>query len=196
MRTVPPPLLPLFRSHLQAELLAALFLGDGEPMTTAALQARTQASRASLHRELGRLEAAALIDVERVGRSKRYSAATQSPLHDPLRELLERSLGVEKQLLAQLAALPGVEHAAIFGSWAAEQPSPRSDIDLIVVGHPTRDDLLAALRKVETAVGREIDVVTYEAREFRDELRRGSGFLATLLEGPLTPLVGDLRSLS
>lgn len=135
-----------------------------------------------------------MLEVERVGRTKRYRPAVGSPLHEPLQQLLERSLGVEAQLRGRLAGLSGVEHAAIFGSWAAARPGPTSDIDLIVVGDVASDDLLGAVREVESLVGRDIDVVTYATREFRSELEHGSGFLTTLLEAPLTLLVGDLEN--
>src|SRR5688572_16881038 len=115
MRTAPPSQLPLFRSELQAELLAILLLGTEGPVTTAELRARTGATASSLHRELARLEHAGLVEQDRVGRAKRYRPARDSPLYEPLRELLERTLGVEQLLRERLAALSEVESAAIFG---------------------------------------------------------------------------------
>jgi predicted nucleotidyltransferase len=192
MRTSPPALLPLFRSDLQARLLAALFLDADEPLTASDLGTRTGAKPASLHRELVRLEQAGLIRHDRVGRTKRYSADRESPLHEPLHDLLERTLGVEPLLQRSLSQVDGIESAAIFGSWASGRVEEDSDIDLLVVGAMDRGDLLAEVRAVEDRLKREIDVTAYRRDEFDRRREEGSGFLRTVLRGPLTPIVGKL----
>jgi predicted nucleotidyltransferase/biotin operon repressor len=192
MRTVAPPILPLFRSELQAKLLAALLLGEDQPVPTSRLGELTDASPASLNRELRRLEDAGIIEHQRVGRSKLYRAAAGSPLHAPLRELVARTLGIEPLLRERLAGVPGIEAAALFGSWAAGRITPTSDIDLLVVGEVDRDRLLREVREVERAAGREINLTAYRPDEFARRRREGSGFLETVLARPLTPLVGDL----
>jgi predicted nucleotidyltransferase len=192
MRTQPPSGLPLFRSDLQARLLATLLLDAREPLTTHELIDRTAASTASLHRELARLEHAGLIEHDRVGRTKRYRAAPDSPLHEPLRTLLERTLGVAPTLKRALGEVSGIEAAAIFGSWAAGDPSAGSDVDLLVIGDVSRDDLLAAVRRVEEQTRREIDVTAYRRDEFDRRLEDGSGFLKTVLANPTIPLIGQL----
>ncbi len=194
MRTKAPDLLPLFRSDLQARLLAALLLDEGALVTTQQLRERTGAARASLHRELERLEGAGLITHEKIGRTKRYTAAVDSPLHDPLRELLRRTVGVEAELRRRLAEVEGVRAAAIFGSWAEGHTTPGSDVDLLVVGDLGRSELLAAAREVGHLAGREIDVTAYRPEEFAGKIADGSGFLATVLRGPLIPLIGDLQA--
>jgi len=194
MRTKAPDLLPLFRSDLQARLLAVLVLDEGASMTTRQLRERTGAAPASLHRELGRLEGAGLITHDLIGRTKRYSAAVDSPLHDPLRELLQKTLGVEAELRRRLAETEGVRAAVIFGSWAEGHTTPESDIDLLVVGDIDRSQLLATARAVGRAAGREIDVTAYRPAEFAGRIAEGSGFLATVLRGALVPLIGDLEA--
>jgi predicted nucleotidyltransferase len=192
MRSQAPPLLPIFRSDLQAQVLAALLLDDEPQLTSSELRERTGATPASLHRELSRLERAGLVEHDTVGRSNRYRAATSSPLHEPLRSLMQRTLGVEPLLRERLAAVPGVEAAAIFGSWAAGNAGEGSDVDLLVIGDVDRDELLAAVRSVEEITAREIDVTAYGREDFERRRATGSGFLKTVLRGPLTPLVGEI----
>jgi predicted nucleotidyltransferase len=192
MRTAPPPALPIFRSDLQARLLAALLLYAGEPLTARELIMRTGGKPATLQRELVRLEQAGLIEHERVGQTKRYTAAADSPLHEPLRELLARTLGIEPLLRDALGDVAGVEEAAIFGSWAAGETGDASDIDLLVIGDMDRDELLSAVREVEYRVHREIDVTAYGSEEFARRRLEGSGFLRTVLQGPLIQLIGAI----
>jgi predicted nucleotidyltransferase len=190
MRTNPPSLLPIFRSDLQARLLAALLLRDDqEPTVVKSLVEQTGGLRASVYRELKRLEQAGLVERARPGG---YRAARDSTLYEPLHDLLERTLGVEPLLRRALATVGGVEVAAIFGSWAAGDPGTDSDVDLLVVGDVPRDDLLTAVREVEQQTRREIDVNVYRRADFDQRLEEGSGFLKTVLGGSLIPLIGEV----
>lgn len=191
MRTAAPATLPLFRSELQAELLATLLLDAREGLTIRELGDRTAANRSSVHRELDRLVRAGILERETTGRTGVYRVA-ESPLKEPLRTLVERTVGVEHELARRLERQAGVEAAAIYGSWASGGISPTSDIDVLVVGSATLDDLLAVLRPLERRVGREINLKLYAPQELRDRLAEGSGFLHTVLSRPLRPLVGDL----
>lgn len=192
MRTSPPDLLPIFRSRLQARLLAALFLGDGEPRVVMELANQVDGATNSVYRELQRLRAAGLVERAQPERGAGYVAAEDSPLYEPLHDLLERTLGVEVLLRHALETTAGVERAAIFGSWAEARPGPDSDIDLLVVGTMERSALLTAVAEVERRARREIDVTIYGREEFERRLAAGSGFLRTALGGALIPLVGDL----
>jgi predicted nucleotidyltransferase len=191
MRTKPPAVLPIFRSDLQARLLAALLL-ERTPVTARELLDRLETTSTTLHRELGRLEQAGLIEHELVGRTRRYQPAFDSPLYEPLLQLMQRTLGVEPMLSHRLLEIPGVEVAAIFGSWAAGDATVDSDIDLLVVGDVDREELLFVVQSVEYETAREIDVTAYRREELDRRLAEGSGFLRTILNGPLTLLVGEI----
>lgn len=191
MRTRAPASLPIFRSELQAELLAALLLDGDRGLTIRDLAERTRATRSSLHRELERLIRAGILERETRGRTGIYRAA-DSPLREPLATLLERTLGIEHELTRRLGELKGIEAAAIYGSWASEEIGPASDLDLLVVGDVRLDDLLSVLRPLERRMGREINAKLYESRDLRDRLAEGSGFLRTILERPLRVLLGEL----
>lgn len=195
MRTAPPELLPIFRSALQARVLAALLLDAGGPLTAADLVSLTGGAPASVHRELTRLERAGLVQHDRVGRTKLYSAGSSASV-EPLRRLLEVTLGAKARIRSALQAMPGVEHAAIYGSWATAEAGAASDIDLLVIGPMSRAAVIDGLADVEHVLNREIDVTIFDRTQFERRLTEGSGFLRTVLDGPLIPLVGDPRELA
>jgi predicted nucleotidyltransferase len=193
MRTKPPALLPLFRSELQARLLTLLVEDPRRWWTASELRELVGGAPSTLHAELHRLEDAALVEREQLGRVHRFRAAADSPLYKPLRELVEASIGVEAELKKRLATTPGVEAGAIFGSWAAGDLEAGSDIDVIVVGNFDRAALARAMRNVEDLAQRDVQLVMLTRREFRDRLRRRSGVVRSISQRPITPLVGDMQ---
>lgn len=195
MRTSPPGLLPIFRSEWQVRLLALLLLQPTRTWTREELTEAVGAPAASVHRELRRAEDAGLIARDATSRPHRFTAAAESPVLEPLTELLRRTVGVETELRELFALRDDVEAAAIHGSWAAGRPGPRSDVDVIAVGSAPAKQLRPLVRRIGKAAGRAIDLSVYRTDEYVRKTADDNGFLKLMLERPLIPLKGDLRRL-
>lgn len=117
----------------------------------------------SLHREIERAQAAGLVVSRNVGRTRLVRANTDSPYFAGLADVLVKAFGVPWVLSRSLSGLDGVEHAYVYGSWAARFQGeagdrPVGDIDLLVLGEPDRDELYATISKAEKRLGRPIQI--------------------------------------
>jgi len=182
----------LFRSELQVRLLALLLLQPEREWSLAELSDVLDAPTSSVHRELGRAEAAGIVEREARMRPHRFRAATQDSLYGPLAALLRQTVGVEEELRKRLDR-DDVEAALIHGSWASGRRRPDSDIDVLVVGRADLRALRKVLRPVGEAAGRRIDLTLLSRAELDDLVARGGSFARGLLDGPVVPLLGDLR---
>lgn len=191
MQAPPPPLLPLLRSRLQAELLTLVLLAPGREWSLTELADKTGASLSSAQREMTRAQDAGVVSSRRLGNTRLVTAA-DSPLTGPLTELLLRSFGPRQVIAEELADLAGVENVFLFGSWAARysgQPGPApADIDVLVIGRPDRDDLDEAAQRAGSRLGREVNVTIRSAQWWRDG---GDGFHTEITRRPLIQLLTD-----
>lgn len=187
----PPPLLPLLRSRLQADLLTLVLLNPGKEWTLSELASRIQSTVSSAQREVARAERAGVITSRRVGNARLVTAA-RSPLTGPLTELLLRSFGPRQVLAEELADVAGIEDAYIFGSWAAryagQQGRPPADIDVLVIGAPDRDSLDEAAQRASGRLDREVNVTIRSAQWWR---AGHDGFHAEINRRPLVPVYGE-----
>jgi len=173
-----------------------LLLNADRTWTAPELAARLGATPVSVHRELHRSLNAGLLTREPIGRTYLYRAATDSPLYEPLRLLLERTVGVEAELRRTLEAVPGVEAAFIHGSFASgTKLRPGSDIDVLVLGDVDPHVLRRRIRLVEQRLGREIDVLAYNQDEFASLAEQGNSLALGIIRGPVTPLFGSTDAL-
>lgn len=195
MRTSAPPLLPLFRSEMQVRLLALLLLQPERTWTLHELADALGAPQSSVHRELGRAEAAGIVRRDTAARPHLFSAAVDDSFYEPLATLLRRSVGVEEQLRDTLDR-PDVHAAAIYGSWVAGTRRPDSDIDVLVVGEADLRELRRLVRPVGKSVGRKVDLTVLADDAFRRLLAERSSFTRRVMEAPTTSLVGDLASVA
>lgn len=115
----PPPFLPIFRSAAQARLLTRLYLTPERWRSLSELARESGLGVSGVHREIGRLQSAGLIEEERVGNTRRVRPDRSSRFFPELRTLLVKAFGPTEVLAAVLADVPGVEGAWVFGSWAA-----------------------------------------------------------------------------
>jgi hypothetical protein len=118
MQALPPALLPLLRSRLQAELLTLILLSEDREWTVSDLAERVGSSVATAVREIARAEKAGVVSTRKLGNTRLVSIAA-SPITGPLTELLLRSFGPRQVIAEELAHVGGIDHAHIFGSWAA-----------------------------------------------------------------------------
>jgi predicted nucleotidyltransferase len=187
----PPPLLPLLRSRLQAEVLTLVLLTPDREWTLTELAARVRASVSSVQREVVRAEQTGVIASRRVGNTRLVKAAA-SPLTAPLTDLLLRSFGPRQVFAEELSTVPGIESAYLFGSWAAryagQEGRPPADLDVLVIGAPDRDALDDAAQRAGARLAREVNVTIRSA----DWWRSGDdGFHSEIMRRPLVQISGD-----
>ncbi len=189
-KTSTPPLLPIFRSRQQADLLG-LILGDPESeVSLSDLSSRLDIPFASVHREVERAQRAGLLTSRKIGNTRLVRADTTSPYFEGLATVLVRAFGVPAVLGRAMSGLMGIAQAFVFGSWAArflgeDGARPVQDIDLLVLGEPDRTDLYGRIEQASKLLGREVQVTIRGA----DWMTNGSGsFHDTLASRPLVPI--------
>jgi DNA-binding transcriptional ArsR family regulator len=188
MRTEAPALAPIFRSPLQARLLLHVLTSD-KPITAAELARVLDAPGPTVSREVRRLLDAGLLAGERVGRATVLGPALDNPATAPLRQLLVVTYGPARLIEQALADVDGIETAYVHGSWAAryqgEPGKAPGDIDVLIVGKPSRAQVDAALDGLERQLAREVNVTYLSAERWNDA---NEPFVTAVRERPLVEL--------
>lgn len=150
----------------------------------------------SLQRELKALVDGGILQTRREGTRAYFKADTRSPLFPDLRGLIEKTAGVVPTLRDALRPLgERITCAFVYGSIARGEEHARSDIDLLVVGEVGLADVAPALRRVEARLGREVNVISYSARELRKRAAASEHFVTEVLRAPKTFVKGDSHDL-
>ena len=183
-------LAPIFRSEGQARLLVELLL-TGDELSISDLAERAGLAYATAHREVGRLVNAGILASRTVGRSRLVRANNDDPLTRPLREVLAVAAGPVPALRGELAPIEGIVSAFIYGSFAARMRGvpgkPPADIDIMVVGSPSAEEIYEACDRVQSMVHRPVNPTILSL----EELHESSGFVETVRAQPVVPILGE-----
>jgi DNA-binding Lrp family transcriptional regulator len=144
-----PSLLPLLCSPLQGDLLALVLLHPERELSLTELARELGVSHTAVLREVNRLIEAGILSDRRLGRTRMIAVRTDTPLIGPLPLLTEA-----------LRDMAGVEHACIYGSWAAryhgEPEPPPDDVDVLIVGEPDPDEVFDDAERTGRRLQREV----------------------------------------
>jgi predicted nucleotidyltransferase len=105
----------------------------------------------------------------------------------------QSTFDILRKSLDQLA--DKVSLAFVYGSMARQEEKAESDIDLMVVGDATLEDIVTQLSEVERWGGRPVNPTVYSVDEFRAKLANGQHFLSSVVRREKIFLVGDENEL-
>jgi len=173
-------------------ILASLYGHPDERFYTRQIARNVGISAGSVQRELQNLLATGLLTQARIGSQVFYQANQDSPVFSEIRALVAKTTGMFHLLRSALEPLAQrIAAAFVYGSIARQEETAGSDIDLMILGSVSIEDVLAALGHVEAAVGRAVNPTVYSVAEYRRKLAAGNHFLKSVIRGKKVFLLGD-----
>ena len=143
-------------------------------------------------RELKRLSGAGVILRAVKENQVLFQANPQCPIFDELKSLITKTAGVVDVLRAALEPLAGrISIALLYGSLACGRAGAESDIDLLVVGEVSFEDVMENVARAQDSLRREINPMVMSLGEYKSRLSKGDHLLQTVLKSPYMSVIGD-----
>jgi len=182
----------LLFGQTRGRVLALLYGAPDETLFVRQIARKVETSVGTVQRELNLLADAGLIKRSTVGNQVFYQANQEHPEYAELRALLAKTTGVFQMLKTALAPLsPRINLAFVYGSVARGEEKATSDIDLMVIGSISLDEVLDAVGPVEKQLRRPVNPTIYSLEDVRARLREGNHFLQSLQKSKKVFLIGD-----
>jgi len=180
------------RSDAVGAILAETFAEPTVELTIAEVARRADVLPAVAHREISRLVTADVLTDRREGNNRLVRVNQNHPLYSPMSEIIAATYGPVPVLGKLLAMKPGIAQAYIYGSWAARRAgkpgAPPRDIDVLVVGDLTLDDMMQVQEAAREQL--RVDVNIHRVDQASWAHPEDNPFLATVTSRPLVQIVG------
>ena len=182
----------LLFGRTRGAILALLYGHADQSFYTRQIAREVDASVGAVQRELENLSKVGLSVRKSVSSQVFHQANRDAPIFREMQALVNKTTGVFSVLRSALHPLAKrVLVAFVYGSVAREQETAQSDVDLMVVGKATLDEVLSRLSTVEKSIGRSVNPTVYSVAEFKSKLASGNHFLTAVLKGQKVFLLGD-----
>lgn len=183
----------LFSSTARVKVLALFLLNAETSFYQRQISSLTSLPIHAIQREVDRLRTLGLLVSSARGNQVHFQVNRDFFLFPELRAIFLKTTGLAALIgtALQKTATAQITLAFVYGSYAANQETVASDIDLLVVGDLSSRALHATLQEAEGVAHREINYVLFSPEEFRMKAQAKDGFLQNVLAGPKLFLVGD-----
>jgi predicted nucleotidyltransferase len=182
----------LLFGRTRGAIMALLFGHADQSFYTRQIAREVDASVGAVQRELENLSKVGLIVRNSVGSQVFYQANRAAPIFREMQGLVNKTVGIFSVLRSALHPLAKhVLVAFVYGSVAREEDRAQSDVDLLVVGKATLEEVLSRLSTVEKSIRRPINPTVYSVAEFKSKLASANHFLTAVLKGQKVFLLGD-----
>jgi len=148
----------------------------------------------NIRREMLKLEKTGLFKKEKQGNQVYYFLNTNSPIFNDVKNILDKTIGVEHQLKESLNDLKGLTKAFIYGSFADKTYDTLSDIDIVVSGEIKEDELIEKIAALEKKLGREINYLIYSDEELSRAKLEKDSFISRILLKPTLKIIDKNES--
>lgn len=132
-------------------------------------------------RKLKQFEKEGLLNSDFEGKQRYFTINKSYPLLKEYKEIVLKTLGIEKELREIVANDKEIREAYIYGSYATDKMDANSDIDLLLVGNHSSIALQRRLLLIEKEIQREINVVSLSPEEF--EKKKMESFVKSIMDG-------------
>lgn len=177
-------------SPTRQAILTTLFLRPEKAWYLSELASSLGTRPSSLQREIDALVRVGILEKRIDGRRSYLKANENSPIFPELRGLIEKTSGIVPMLGEAIAHAKGVRFGFIYGSLARGEETAASDVDLMLIGSLSTMDITPRLRRVEKAVGRQINPTVFTLAEFSRNLNQKNHFLRTVMRNKKIMLAG------
>ncbi len=172
--------------------MALLYGAPDEPLFVRQIARLAETSVGTVQRELALLSDAGLIKRSELGSQVFYQANQEHPDFPELRALLAKTAGVFQMLKTALAPLSSrINLAFVYGSVARGEEKASSDIDLMVIGAVSLDEVLDAVAPLEKQLRRPVNPTIYTLKDLEVRFHEGNHFLQSLKKSKKVFLIGN-----
>ncbi|MCP8321847.1 MAG: nucleotidyltransferase domain-containing protein [archaeon] len=181
----------LFGSKTRIALLSKFMMDSNKQFYIRELSKELNIPYGMLHREVKNLASLGILAEEKKGKITLVSVNKKLPYFAELRGMMMKTAGLGDLMRGTLSELKGIRYALIYGSFASGEETESSDIDLLIVGNLSEEEVLKAVSQVEKEVRREINYILWSEKEFLKRVKSKHHLLEDVAKKPMIMLVGD-----
>lgn len=176
-----------FNSKITQKVLSYFYLNPESEMYVNEIARKFGIDRGNLVKKLKELENDNVLQKRKRGNLSLYKINKKNPFYKEYKKIIQKSFGIEPELIELLKNVKGLKKAIVFGSYAKNQLSSQSDIDLLLVGSHSCLEIQKQISKLQSKYDREINTVDLTESEFRK--KKDNSFIKNIFQNKYIQII-------
>lgn len=170
------------KSAITRVVLNYFYMHPSEELYVNELARVLEVDKRNLVKKLQELEREGILNNHSRGNLKMISLNTKYPLFNEYKKIIMQQTGLERNLREIVTDNKKIKFAIIFGSYAQNQMSSFSDIDVLFVGDHSIVSVQRKLDKIQKDINREINAIHMSDQEFHQRNKKRDPFIADIFK--------------
>ncbi|MCK4327924.1 MAG: nucleotidyltransferase domain-containing protein [Candidatus Diapherotrites archaeon] len=172
----------LFKSETRVKLLEIFLFNPEKEFHLRELARMIDVSPIYVRKEVANLDAVGLVTYRSQGNLSLFKANKTSPIFEDLKNIFIKTISLGTLLKEKMKDYDTIKYALIYGSFAQGVEKQTSDIDLLVVGNISEDELHKVVMEFEKKTSRELNYILWKEKEFQQKAKQGISLLIDIAE--------------
>lgn len=183
-------LVTLFRSKTFVYILNFLFLNQTRRYYLNELAYHAGVSASTVSRELEKIQPLDIVTKTKESHIVFYKINRNCIIYEELKRIFLKFELTDEIISKELENFD-IKYALIYGSFARGIETETSDMDLLIIGDVERALLLRSISKLENKIGREINFILWNEKEFERKKEKKISLLKEIKENEIIMIKGD-----
>lgn len=186
--------LEISKSRLRNKILLHFFTNPDDEKYLREIAIILGEDPGNLSKEMSKLEKEGIFLSADRGKQKYFSLNKKYPLFEELKSIIFKTIGIQGSLYKIVNEVVGIIFAFIYGSFAKNEESALSDIDLcliIDIGYFNENIFLEKINDLENRISREISYIYYSEKEWYRMVKEKDSFILSILDNQKIMLKGE-----
>jgi predicted nucleotidyltransferase len=186
--------LEISKSRLRNKILLHFFTNPDDEKYLREIAIILGEDPGNLSKEMSKLEKEGIFLSADRGKQKYFSLNKKYPLFEELKSIIFKTIGIQGSLYKIVNEVVGIIFAFIYGSFAKNEESALSDIDLcliIDIGYFNENIFIEKINDLENRISREINYIYYSEKEWYRMVKEKDSFILSILDNQKIMLKGE-----
>lgn len=180
----------LFRTKTLVNILNILFLNQTREYYLNELAREAKVSAPTALKELEKIQPLNIIIKTKKKNGTFYRINIDSIIYKELKQIFLK-FELTDEIISKGLEKFNIKYALIFGSFAKNTETDESDIDVLIIGNIDKNEIFRSVSKLETKIGREINVIVWSEDEFKERKRQKISLIQSIKENEIIMIKGD-----
>lgn len=176
--------LQIAKCKTRAAILELFFNNPQKEYYLRQIEKLTNYSVGNIRREMVKLKESGLFVSRTLGKIKFYKLNTTYPLYEEIKNIIQKTIGIEGGLKAIAQKHKEINFAFIYGSFVRGEQRSLSDIDIVIIGNIEPKEIKSDLFEYQSKIGREINSTVYSTAEFLSKAKKVNHFINSIINAP------------